>query len=218
MNSERLMLLTDEQLLLLAEEQGILSVDGLNRVALIEELSEALGVAGNASQPTELVMQRYAFLESRHLYKPVPLDFVFMDSYHESHLYMAIHSPNWAFVDWDIVPSLRDGDWVNQPHKGVYLRIFALQKSVSGYELMESFDIELQEFKGKQYIQLPHNGVHYKARLLIDLGEYEKILRETGISFSVKSGMGPFLNSQSQELCLGADTLGDYSSGERYRG
>ncbi len=211
MNKERLILLTDEQLLMLAEEHGILSVEAFNRAVLVEELCDELGLTEDASLPTKLVMQRYAFLESRRLYKSAPLDFVFMESYHESHLYMAIHSPNWAFVDWEIVPTMRDGDWSHQPHKGLYLRIFVLKHSALGYELMESFDIELSEFKGKQYIQLPHNGAHYKARLLIDFGNREKILRETGISFSVKSGMGPFLNPQSQELCLEADTLGDYS-------
>jgi hypothetical protein len=207
MHNERLVSLTDEQLLVLAEEHGILSVTAFNRIALIEELSEELGLARDESLPTRLVMQRYAFLESHHLYQPAQIDFVFMDSYHESHLYMAIHSPNWAFVDWEIVPTLRDVDWIQESNKRVYLRIFTLQQSHSGYELMESFDIELQEFKGKLYIQLPHNQVHYKARLLIDLGDREKILRETGISFLVKSGMGPFLSIQSKKLCFEADTL-----------
>ncbi|NIZ19572.1 DUF4912 domain-containing protein [Entomospira culicis] len=187
MHRERLHALTDEELLRIATEQKIAEGEPFDRALLIEEIYAYLTDSFyDQNISVQLLAKRYEFvdqfldsnLEGREA-------FFQSQSPHANHLYIAVHSPRWLFVDWQVSQQLEEEIRSHAQFVGLYLRLYVLSKAKMGYELVESMDVEINRFDGRQYLTLPMGVAHYRVLLVADLRDRERVLGESVVSFLV---------------------------------
>jgi hypothetical protein len=187
MHRERLHSLSDEELLKMAEENDILSIGSFDRTFLIEEIYSSLSDSHyEQNLSVRLLSKRYEFVENT---TPLPNEKILFDltSEHENHLYTAVHSPQWLFVDWHTGKNIEQSIRSNTHFLALYLRLYVLKEGQFGYALEESHDIEVEQFSGRQYCVLPSTQAYYKVILVADLGDRERIVCESRVSFLVGS-------------------------------
>ncbi|NIZ46368.1 DUF4912 domain-containing protein [Entomospira nematocerorum] len=186
MHRERLQSLSDQELLRIAADQNIVSDDVFDRDFLIEEIYASLvDPFYEENLSASLLSKRYEFTDTIDYTVPVEAESFMQEFMHEQHLYLAVHSPQWLFVDWHISANVMREITDSPYFQALYLRLFALQKDVLGYELLESLDVEIDVFNGRQYLTLPERRAHYKVIIVADLMDRERILAESVITFLI---------------------------------
>jgi hypothetical protein len=186
MTKERLQSLPWKFLEQIARREGIQSINGMGRNALIEQIIEAIEEdrcereAGNNSA-IHVEEKKYEIIRDEELEIETENEYEIPESYNETRIVFMLRDPLWAFAYWDIrsdeIETLKEDPLFQK----LFLRVFEVNEHQTYCAIVDSFDIPVKTSDNKWYINLPRAGRAYFITLMCKINRREKELCRSNI-------------------------------------
>ncbi|MFP4618293.1 MAG: DUF4912 domain-containing protein [Spirochaetaceae bacterium] len=223
MTKEKLRTLSQEALKTVARREGIVNQDHVSREQLIDLIVEALEEDKIESHRTNncamrLENKKYDILKDEELEVLQFEDFKLPERYNSTRIVLLLRDPEWAYVYWDLNSSKLE-ELKNQPnYGGLFLRVYEYRGVFpSKSNLVDFFDIEVEEEDDSRYISLNKPGNDYRVELYASVLHKEESL---AVSNPVHSPLGYIVRnkedfySNPNTMMLMLSGLWDYGSEE----
>ncbi|MFO7849249.1 MAG: DUF4912 domain-containing protein [Spirochaetia bacterium] len=223
MTKERLRFLSDEALKETARREGILNHNSASREQLIDLVVEALEEdkieshrANNSAMRLE--NKKYDILKDEELEVLKFEDFKLPDRYNTTRIVLLLRDPEWAYVYWDLGADKLEEIKSQPNYQGLFLRVYEYRGDLpSKANLIDFFDIEVEEEDDSRYISLNKPGNDYRVELCASVLHKEESLT---ISNPVHSPLGYIVQnkddfySNPNTMMLMLSGLWDYGNEE----
>jgi hypothetical protein len=203
MTRERLQPLSEEVLRKIALREGIHNHEEASREQLIEAIIEALEEDRSErehlnNEAIRLEHRKYDILMDEEIILLSQDEVELPQSYNDTRIVILLRDPFWAYAYWDINPAELEKLGEETFYNGLFLRVYEFHgDSPTEDNIVEFFDIPVEESDGSWYISLTHSGSDYAVELRCRVMHKEKIL---AMSNKVHSPLGYFGRHQAELL------------------
>lgn len=203
MTRERLQPLSLEVLKKIALREGIHNHEDARREELIEAIIEALeedrserNHLNNAAMRLE--HKKYDILMDEEIILLSQDELNLPESYSDTRIVILLRDPFWVYAYWDINPVELTKLGEEAFYNGLFLRVYEFHGEHPTEEnIVEIFDIPVDESDGSWYISLNHSGSDYCVELRCRVMQKDRIL---AMSNRVHSPLGYFARNQEEVL------------------
>lgn len=189
MTKDRLELLTDDVLLNLADKIGIKVKDEWSRGTLIQTIidvmeEERVEKESLLNYAVSIESKKYSVTvnEELDLSYDVDEEMVLPERYNENMVHLLLRDNSWGFILLDIKNSYKLKYQNEYGQVSFVLRVFeAEDESYDRDDVIDFFDIEIEDVEKRRYVSLPHEEAYYYVELLLVAGDKEILVTRSQI-------------------------------------
>ncbi len=171
MTREKLQSLSRETLNAIAKKEGIFNHQPVSRDELIELILEAMEEDKTErhrinNSAMRLENKKYDILKDEEIEVLQQEEYELPESYNVTRIVLLLRDPEWAFVYWDINPAKVEELKSRPNFQGFFLRVYEYHGDIpTKANLVDFFDIEVEEEDDSWYINLPQAGSDFRVEL-----------------------------------------------------
>ncbi len=226
MTRERLQTLSGDVLRKIARREGIRNHENSSQEVLIDLILEALEEdrterESNNNAAMRLEHKKYDILMDEEIVLLSQDEYPLPEAYTDTRIVILLRDPLWIYAYWDINPVQQESLEEEPFYEGIFLRVYEFHgDSPDGNNVVEYFDIPVDEKDNSWYINLNHSGSDYCVEIRCRMMNKEKIL---AVSNTLHSPLGYFARNQEELLSepktmmLMLSGLWSYDGGDNYR-
>jgi hypothetical protein len=190
MTREKLQGLSDSTLQSIAQREGIRDHEASDREELIELILEAMEEDRSEREYTNnaamrLEYRKYDILKDEEVEALIKEEYPLPERYNVSRIVLMLRDPSWAFAYWDVNQSEVQNFKSETGYEGFFLRVFEFSgEKVEKENIVEFFDIPIEEDDDSRYIHLPRGGSSYVVDLCCTALHKEHVVVRSNAVFS----------------------------------
>lgn len=189
MTKDRLELLTDDVLLKLAGKIGVKVKPEWNRETLIQTIidvmeEERIEKESLLNYAVSIEAKKYSVTvdEELDLAYDVDEEMFLPERYNENMVHLLLRDNSWGFILLDIKNSFKLKYQNEYGNVSYVLRVFESEEnSYDREDIVDYFDIEIEDVEKRRYVSLPHEEAFYFVELLLVAGEREILVQRSQI-------------------------------------